>query len=149
MIHWQQSIHMLLEMRRGVKGVKSFCPSFLQTMWGKWISWNLLLIKMCVFYFQIRSLMPIMNGVGEDLVKFIRSFEPNDDIDVKDVITKTAPTKSLTSFLWPLTVCMLWHTFHCTWAAGIGGVFASQSNVNGYSLNSHHVSWTARLNTPY
>lgn len=69
---------------------------------------------MCAFNFQIRSLMPIMNGVGEDLVKFIRSFEPNDDIDVKDVITKKAPTKSLTSFLWPLTVCMLWHTFHCT-----------------------------------
>lgn len=33
--------------------------------------------------------MPIMNGVGGDLVKFIRSFTANDDIDAKDVNTKT------------------------------------------------------------
>lgn len=42
--------------------------------------------------------MPTMNRVGEDLVKFIRSFEPNDDIDAKDVITKKKLQQSLTSF---------------------------------------------------
>lgn len=41
--------------------------------------------KTVLFDFQIKSIMPVMNGVGADLIKFIKSYPTGVDFDAKDV----------------------------------------------------------------
>lgn len=35
--------------------------------------------------FQIKSLVSVMHGVGEDFAKFVRSYSPDSDVNAKDV----------------------------------------------------------------
>lgn len=35
--------------------------------------------------FQLRNVFPIMNGVGEELVEYVRSFKSDSDFNAKDL----------------------------------------------------------------